>query len=440
MKVLIILLLFSFNLYAGPTIVGNGDDGTDLEDFQLVKSGRLLETRQMALKKLKSLNIQGIPGLGNLIPEVENTKIYITNKNVSAVRMEELGAFESGPDGLVYARTFARPYAATRFFPAALKLSDTQLIALHIHEALHRALPESVREDEKTVSKITLVIISPNATHDHIKEKTEGLIVKKPRKFLPQRNQGPTTLSLNYYNYQNPDKGREGVFNSLDEMYQLQSTIHPFENKWSTLGFGLDFSFFKAGEDSYMGPLGLSLNLTIFALGSYDLEAYGLWARDTGSSKEFRNSLSARDSFRMGIKLSKHTEDYFIQNSLEFVKQDEAEKTFSGVKYLYDYGSLTSAKVLVLRKHNKWSFGSDLKLILAGDFRVRGENVDISTGRNTVLALGPTVKWKRKRLELSLFSNFILSSSQKTDFNTLGDIMGEGLGQGHIGLGLTYFF
>jgi len=75
--------------------------------------------------------------------------------------LEDEGPFHVNLMGKVYARTFPEPHAATRFFPAAAKLDSEQLQALHIHEALHRALPDSVREDEAVVSEITL---APSAT------------------------------------------------------------------------------------------------------------------------------------------------------------------------------------------------------------------------------------------------------------------------------------
>jgi hypothetical protein len=82
---------------------------------------------------------------------------------------EQPGSAEISEDKVsVYARTFAEPYAATRFFPAALKLSENQLVALHIHEALHRALPADVREDENKVMLMTLAITSPGASFDRV--------------------------------------------------------------------------------------------------------------------------------------------------------------------------------------------------------------------------------------------------------------------------------
>lgn len=440
MKYLLLTCLLIQVAIAGPTKVGNGDDGTDLENFFLLTRGKIVNAKRKALKHLKVLNISGVESLGSLIPELENSKLYMTKNNISATKLEELGAFHSGMDRYVYARTFPRPYAPTRFFPITKTLSEKQLISLHIHEALHRALPADFREDEKIVSEITLAITSPGATFDRVQAISRKHLRPDLRSFLPFRAQGPTTVSLAYYKFHAPDDGRENLFNPLDEMYKLTSGFYPFRNKFSTLGFGLDFSFFKAGQDSYMGPLGLRLSMVLWTLKGFDIEAYSVWARDTGSSKEFRNSLSARDSFRVGFNFSKYHEDIFFKHSFEYIKQAEANKTFANVNYNYRYGSITTAKMMALKKINRWEFGSDLKLILTGDFRVQGTGIDIKTGRNTILAVGPIIRWKRKRLQLSLISNFILTSSQETDFNTLGDIAGEGLGQGHLGFEMKYYF
>ena len=56
MKLIIIALfiLVTNNLFAGPTKVGNGDDGSDLEGFELVTHGLLINTKIKALELLKN--------------------------------------------------------------------------------------------------------------------------------------------------------------------------------------------------------------------------------------------------------------------------------------------------------------------------------------------------------------------------------------------------
>ncbi len=152
---------------AGPTRVGNGDDGSDLESGKKVTSGILIETRADAIARIAKLNAQNVPGLGRLLVEIEKSEIFYVAHDVKPTA-------ESGSDGIernstvVFARTFPEPVAPTRFFAAALTLEREQLIALHIHEALHRALPPDLRENETAVSQLTLSLSAPDSTHDRV--------------------------------------------------------------------------------------------------------------------------------------------------------------------------------------------------------------------------------------------------------------------------------
>ncbi|MDD0853537.1 hypothetical protein HBN50_10530 [Halobacteriovorax sp. GB3] len=173
--VMLLVLMVQVNSFALPTKVGNGDDGSDLSGFVEVKEGVLLETRELALELLKSLNTRGLPLLGHLIDELAHTRIYLTRSNLETARLEELGAFHANSKKLIYARTFPRAYAATRFFPISLSLKKEQLIALHIHEALHRSLPKEIRENEQIVSEITIELTDPKANHDQLYTYLKGV-------------------------------------------------------------------------------------------------------------------------------------------------------------------------------------------------------------------------------------------------------------------------
>jgi hypothetical protein len=162
---------------ASVTKVGNGDDGADLEALTPVKSGPIFDARAEALSRLKDLNVIGVAGLGMLLPELEHSDMLMAAQDAHPTG-EAAGVLEVSPDrSQVYARTFAEPYAATRFFPASAGLNKDQLVALHIHEALHRSLPAAIRANEDIVMHITMALTSPGASHDRIRQVT-GLYVK----------------------------------------------------------------------------------------------------------------------------------------------------------------------------------------------------------------------------------------------------------------------
>ena len=64
--ILLLLTMMSTSVLAGPTVVGNGDDGTDLEGFEKLEGGNIVDARTKAVEKLKEMNVKAVPGLGNL--------------------------------------------------------------------------------------------------------------------------------------------------------------------------------------------------------------------------------------------------------------------------------------------------------------------------------------------------------------------------------------
>lgn len=452
-----IMLLISLKSMAAPTNVGNGDDGTDLEGFAKLESGPLIESQLRAVNQLRKLNISNIKGLGNLINEIEKNNIYMTNKDVSAKKMEEMGAFHAGLEGKVYARTFSRPHAPTRFFPASLKLSQNQLMALHIHEGLHRALPEEIRDDEKKVSNITLAIISPESTYDQInqvvmevypdkKEQipagsyTQSVNVSKDSKL-----NNPSSLELSFRSFGSP-KQDETKLQSLpiSSIYSISSHLYPFGKNEYALGTGIDISYIKQDDGkSYMGPLGLSLRKLIFTMRGFDLETYGRADLHTLSDEELKNSLMGRDIYKVGVSLIKTTDIVYIQNDLEYTAPSEVKETIANINYTYKFGSTVAARIKAGGRYKNFHAGGFFEMLVSTNFTVESDNSDFGKeelGRNRVVALGPEIMWGRNNFDVKFYGRYLLNSSKETDFDQLGDLMGTGVGQGNLGLSVSYKF
>src|ERR1700722_10012673 len=124
----------STNVWAGTTIVGNGDDGADLEGATPIDSGPIVEARNKAVKRLSTLGVEGVPGLGRLIPEVARSPLFMSKRDVPADDAIGGSRYHSDMRGLLFASTFTEANAPTTFYPAAKALNEEQLIALHIHE------------------------------------------------------------------------------------------------------------------------------------------------------------------------------------------------------------------------------------------------------------------------------------------------------------------
>ncbi len=436
MKILFCLFALSISqVFAGPTIVGNGDDGSDLENFKPLKSKKILSAHSEAVTILKRLNVQGVSHLGNLIPELENTKMYMVDSNISAERMQELGAFHSGANKLVYARTIARPYASTRFFPAAEKLDANQLIALHIHEALHRALPEAFREDEKIVSEITLAIVSPLSSHDQVKEVTNKKIDNYTGQYKGRFKDHTSFASISYKGIVGVNK--TGTFSPQTNSYQLSNRIYPFDNQWSLLGLGIDLNYAKNDRRTTLGTLGLFLSIDLFTLRGFDISFFSKWNRALSDSQEFTNYMISRDSFDTGVTFKKKKGSLISENLISYTWQRKDKRSLNSQSYEFDLGSITNLKSqLLYQKENKYFGGYiDLNLIGATDIKTQPK-----TGRSSVLAAGPIFEHQFDELSYQIYYHFVIDSQSKGSSVSINDQLIGLQSRNHIGLTLKYKF
>lgn len=466
-------LLFSIVLvtqasFAGPTVVGNGDDGTDLEGFEKLDSGRIVDARAKAVEKLRELNVKAVPGLGNLTAEVEKAELYITRKDLSAKKLLELGAFTNDTQGLVYARTFPRPHEPTRFFPASRNLDEKQLVSLHIHEALHRALPADIREDERVASEITLAITSPDASYDRINEtvqkfikaaaaKTTGVastggqiysksvVEIKPAKH--SRLNYPSKVGVTYRKFSMPKYDSTQMTSiPLTSMTSISSHLYPFGGSLNALGIGIDASIINKGinakevdDGTFMGPLGLSGRMLLWTGKGFDVEGYGRVDLNTMSNEELQESLLGRDIVKVGMTFAKRTSFFYVENDLEYTLPSETSQKIGNIDYNYEFGSITTARVKLGGFYKAFNLGGFLEMHLADNFKASGGAFEYETGRNRIVSAGPEIEWRSNQFGLKVFGKFLLDSTQNTDFDFLGDLMGQGVGQGNIGLELNFF-
>lgn len=465
--ILILLTLFSQTVLAGPTVVGNGDDGTDLEGFEKLESGNIVDARSTAVKKLNEMNVKAVPGLGSLTAEVEKAELYLTRKDIPTAKLMELGAFTNDSQGLVYARTFPRAHAPTRFFPAAKNLDQKQLVSLHIHEALHRALPASIREDEVAASEITLAITSPNSSFDRINETVQRFIKKaeaskpialnnggavvapkpviKPAKH--SRLNHPSKVGITYKNFSHPKfDSTEMTSIPLTSMTSISSHLYPFGGSLEALGVGIDASIIKKGvnikeeeDGTFMGPLGLSARMLLWTTRGFDIEAYGRVDLNTMSNEELQNSLLGRDITKIGMTFAKRSSFFYVENDLEYTLPSETSQKIGNIDYTYEFGSITTARVKMGGYYKAFNLGGFMEMHLADNFKARGGAFEYETGRNRVVSAGPEIEWRSEQFGLRLFGKFLLDSTQNTDFDFLGDLMGQGVGQGNVGLQINFF-
>lgn len=454
---LLLLTQVSFSAFAAPVIIGNGDDGEDLESYVQIKKGKIIETRFEAIQLLKKFEVNTIDGLGKLLPELENTKLYMTKQGLEVEELAELGAF-TREQGLVYARTLPTPYAATRFYPAAKNLNPEQLIPLHIHEALHRSLPAEIREDEKIVAEITSTITAPNTSKDRIaktvrkyltytesSERQPQQIIRSSSRNYPQKESrllNPSRFSLSMRNFEQSEEDQNNEFGNtgMKSLYLLSSHLYPFGEGAHALGLGLDFSYLKTDQDAYLGPLGISLRKLVWTRRNFDVEMFGRANFNTLSDEELKNSAIIRDTYKLGITFATRRDHFFIENDIEYTFASTISEEQLGINYNYNIGNIIGTRIKAGGRLGNFIIGGDFELLLLDEYEIEGGDFHEKKGRSRMVTVGPMVEYRTNQFSLGVKGRYILDSTEDINFNYMADILGQGSGQSSIETQLNVFF
>lgn len=455
---LIFMAQLSFSALSAPVIIGNGDNGEDLESFSQIKEGKIIQTRFDAVQLLKRFEVNTIEGLGKLLPELENTKLYMTKQGLDVEELAELGAFTAN-QGLVYARTLPEPYAATRFYPAAKNLEREQLIPLHIHEALHRSLPEDIRENEDIVSEITSAITGPNSSRDQIakivkkhingprsvssNEETSSYINSSHSKLNKEsRLLNPSKFSLSMRNFEADKADSKNEFGNtgMKSLYLLSSHLYPFGEGAHAVGLGLDFSYLKTNEKSFMGPLGISLRKLVWTRRNFDIEMFGRANFNTLSDEELKNAAIIRDTYKLGVTFATRRNYFFIENDIEYTFGSEVSEEQLGINYTYQIGDIIGTRIKAGGRLGNFVLGGDFELLLLDEYEIKGGDFSEKKGRSRMVTVGPMIEYRTNTFSFGLKGRYILDSTDGINFNYMADILGQGSGQSSFETQLNVFF
>ncbi len=433
---LCMLLCISNRTLGSTTTVGNGDDGRDLERLVPIDSGPIFDSRKSAVARLKALNVQGIPELGILIPELENTQLLLVQDDVRPLDSE--GEWEISADRQqVYARTFAEPHSPTRFFPAATKLNQEQLIALHTHEALHRALPPHVREDEEKVALLTMALVSPAANFDRVNRIVQSTVnpaaaesrrvqyanASRMKSIAKMESQTPTQKAqvfLSHWTYSD-----YGMFSSVE---RLGAEFSPFDTQ-VVLGYmaeprllveGLllhDGAGMQAGPLSFLlkaplknevGPGRVVTPFARFTLNSMDRQISAL-SQD-------------RDVYTIGAKIDLNPTSSYSSYSLGYTPPGEFNSNT-------DYGAIWSYDMRIGTNVRRFAFGGTMSLY---HMLAKGREDSL-----TIVQAGPEVRYRVGRFTFNLMGTVVLNRQADRRLSELGDLVGHGAGSGGLNAGLA---
>jgi hypothetical protein len=455
-----ISLITVMNVHASATKVGNGDDGADLEALSPIKSGPIVRSRQRAVETLKQLNVTGVPGLGLLIPELERTELLMASKD-SHPTGEKAGSLEVSEDKrLVYARTFTEPYAATRFFPAAQKLTTDQLVALHIHEALHRSLPREIRANEDAVMHLTMAMTSPGVSYDRIRQvaslylptsnvadlrgpSSESItaLVTQP---LAVPAKSPTTVG---YDFEASTDDKYSL-NGIEQLQGLQFTtsITGYKN---LAGYSVEPVFrarVKISENSgrsFVGPSSYDLQGQVqIDEHTFSGPLVRFTAKSLDESLQYSND---RDVFTLGAFYRTDFDQAYFDSTLTY--------SFPSSTHYQDldtnYKSILS---IAGRTGFKWGrfFLGGIAEVHASEgtesTRSRMNGYDLgesypapSLNSYRLLVAGPELGFATNRYQFRLYSKWVMNNTQAS-LTDLGDIVDRGSGRGSLGTSLSMQF
>ncbi|MCB0407039.1 MAG: hypothetical protein KDD34_02480 [Bdellovibrionales bacterium] len=432
------LLIFSISGFASTTKVGNGDDGSDLEGLREIKSGIIFSTRAEAIKRLRALNVQGIQGLGALIPELENTKLLMANSDVHPLDTE--GEWETSQDQKkVFARTFAEPHAPTRFFPVALSLNREQLIALHTHEAMHRALPEAIRENEDKVAFLTLALTSPSATFDRVNRIVQNTLQPDDsfqKRYVSSSSQN-SSMSIKF---DSEEKTRESVLNYGIATYSNQYNVVSAQQigaEFSPLGvlkigekaveprLKTRFFLMHSSDYTYVGPASFTLK-SIF---QNEKVQYGPLAQVHLRALEsdfVRYEPIDRDIYTLGGFFERQGYDRYLKLDLTYTLPSTSEKSGK-------FGAIWSADLSMGYHVKKFIFG------LKTDFDHMVESRRKKSF--SLLQVGPDLGWKNNWMSFGLSGGIVVNRRNyigAKDMTDLGDMVGHGMGDKYISFDMSF--
>lgn len=455
MKHSLALLLFcALPAAAAPYKIGNGDEGLDLESLTLLEKGPIVDARKKAIALLKSRNVSGILGLGTLIPEVQHSELYLVREDLKATLPQDQNSYHSDMRGKVFARTFARPHASTRFFPIARTLNTEQLVALHIHEALHRALPESVREDESKVAELTLAIVSPDSSHDQVLEVAQRLIPQEDRLAVAQAAAAPVSeleatkpeeedklpnpSSVGYRITQFAQGEKAGSY-PIKRTHSLHSYLYPFGGKNQPFGLGIEAALLQRETGSAMGPLGLSARFRAWTVRDFDILLLGQTSLNMLSAEELKNSPLGRDVYSLGIAMLKERGLIYVENSILYTFEGEATQKLGAIDYTHRFGWVLDVKVRAGANLGPLKAGGFAEVHLGNNYGVASQAFSWNSGRYRLISGGPEVAFKTNLFEARAFARILLDATQEANYDYLGNLLGAGVSQGSVGVSLSFF-
>jgi hypothetical protein len=329
-------------------------------------------------------------------------------------------------------------------------------------------LPPGIRENEKAVSRITLAIAAKDSTFDRVK----STVAKEMRAYestfsaandVSKLNRTTTEEQINVlrslnrarhnsveYSYRSffmPEATQSAA--PISALHSLKSFMYPFGSsrvdQAGAFGFGIEFTYVGLTERWYLGPVGLSTRLRVAEWNDFEVQLFSALHLSTLSAGEIKDIPVGRDTGTFGVAVRREDERVRIENQIYFVPGSETQQTVGGSSYTHRYGSSLAVRFSALGKfpattQKSYELGGMAEVLLSGPYEVAGGGANSKTDRIRVVSVGPEFGYRVADLRFSLNGRFVLDSTRDVSLDQLGDLLGQGVGQGSVGAAAAWNF
>lgn len=332
-------------------------------------------------------------------------------------------------------------------------------MALHIHEALHRALPLGVNRNETVVAQITRAIVDPNSTPEKLKliaaeSMKDGIAVVKQDKSIANPASSYSLRTVKQSLHKTPhfggsslrftktiftdSKTSESQFDSMD----MVSIRYGDEiSDTNLIVAGLDFTQIRTEETSAVGPLRFVGDIQFPAESDLNLRLGLRSTMNSMSTEEVKTTPIGRDSTTfVGTASFVRDNSVFIEADLALTSGSNKKQTIGKVEYFFEYGNMRTIGM------NFGWFSKSLEASVRGElqvmdnYKVSGGAFKTETGPLRVLKFGPSLLYRYQSMELYAQYLPISGATKDLSLEWMGDVFGAGANQGGMTMGVGYVF
>ena len=131
---------------------------------------------------------------------------------------------------------------------------------------------------------------------------------------------------------------------------------------------------------------------------------------------------------------------FYMENVLSYSGESSSKQTLGQIQYTHTYGAITAATVHMGGRYAGVECGGFAEAALADPYRVQGGAFQTDSGRYRIITAGPELAYSQGPLRAAVSARWVVDATNNASLDDLGDMMGQGLGQGSVTSSLSYKF